>query len=152
MSDQHRQIPVLPERPRVHPIDGGIARSYSVGRQSFSRACQGGVLVLTITTNRALAGNVQASLMTTLNSADGNGWTKVPFVRSADAKTLTCRIMTEHPGLHTFRAEFSINGGVTWVRDNVPDAWVLIDPPQVDGLRLAVGRSEFYAASRPSLA
>ena len=74
--------------------------------------------------------------MTTLNSADGNGWTKVPFVRSADAKTLTCRIMTEHPGLHTFRAEFSINGGVTWVRDNVPDAWVLIDPPQVDGLRV----------------
>jgi hypothetical protein len=23
-----------------------------------------------------------------------------------------------------------------WVRDSVPDAWILIDPPQVDGLCL----------------
>ena len=41
MPIQHRQIPVLPERPRVHPIAGQICRSYPVGRQSFSRACQG---------------------------------------------------------------------------------------------------------------
>jgi hypothetical protein len=91
---------------------------------------------LTITAKRDLAGNVQASLMTTLNSTGGDIWANIPFVRSADARTLTCRIMTEHPGLHSFRAEFSVDRGATWVRDNVPDAWVLIDPPQVDGLRV----------------
>jgi len=136
MSDQHCIIPVIPERPRVHPIAGHIARSYPVGRQSFSRACQGETLTLNITADNPLEDNVQASLMTTLNSTDGNEWTKVPFVRFADARTLTCRIMTEHPGLHSFRAEFSVDRGATWVRDNVPDAWILIDPPQVDGVRV----------------
>jgi hypothetical protein len=136
MTDQRRLIPVLPERPRVHPIAERVVRSYPVGRQSFSRACQGKALALTITTDNPLPDNVQAGLMTTLLSPDANGWTTIPFVRSADARTLTCRVMTEHPGLHSFRAEFSMDRGVTWVRDNVPDAWVLIDPPQVDGLRV----------------
>lgn len=60
---------------------------------------------------------------------------KVPFVR-ADDRNLTCRIRPDHPGLHSFRAEFSLDRGATWLRDTVPDAWVLIDPPQVDGLRV----------------
>src|SRR5271156_2216549 len=131
----HRQIPILPERPRVHPIACEIRRSYPTGRQSFSRACQGEVLVLTIASCDPLPENVQASLMTTLNSDDGKSWTKVPFVRS-DERNLTCRITPDHPGLHSFRAEFSLDRGMTWLRDNVPDAWILIDPPQVDGLRV----------------
>jgi hypothetical protein len=135
MTTQHRQIPILPERPRVHPIDSQIRRSYPVGRQSFSRACKGEVLVLTITTRDPLPDNVQASLMTTLNSDGGNSWTKIPFVR-ADERNLTCRITPDHPGLHSFRAEFSLDRGATWLRDTVPDAWILIDPPQVDGLRV----------------
>ena len=73
--------------------------------------------------------------MTTKNSKGGNTWAAVPFVR-ADARTLTCRVRPKHPGLHSFRAEFSLDGGVTWLGDTVPDAWVLINPPQVDGLRL----------------
>jgi hypothetical protein len=135
MTTQHRRIPVLPERPRVHPISGRIARSYPVGRQSFSRACQGEILALTITTGDPLPDNVQASLATTLNANGGNAWTKVPFVR-ADERTLTCDIMPERPGLHSFRAEFSLDKGATWLGDTVPDAWILIDPPQVDGLRI----------------
>jgi hypothetical protein len=125
----------MPERPCVHPIAKQIYRSYPVGRQSFSRACQGGILSLTITTKNPLPDNVQACLMTTLNSKDGVKWAKVPFVRT-DARTLICRLTVEHPGLHSFRAEFSTNAGATWLRDTVPDAWVLIDPPQVDGLRV----------------
>ena len=70
MPSQHRRIPVLPERPRVHPIAGRICRSYPVGRQSFSRACQGEVLALTITTENPLPGNVQANLVTTLTATD----------------------------------------------------------------------------------
>jgi starch synthase (maltosyl-transferring) len=135
MTTQHRRIPILPQRPRVHPIDSQIRRSYPVGRQSFSRACKGEVLVLTITTRDPLADNVQASLMTTLNSDGGNSWTKIPFVR-ADERNLTCQITPHHPGLHSFRAEFSLDRGATWLRDTVPDAWILIDPPQVDGLRV----------------
>jgi glycosidase len=134
-NDQHRKIPILPERPRVHPIDSQIRRSYPVGRQSFSRACKGEVLVLTITTRDPLPDNVQASLMTTLNSDGGKSWTKVPFMR-ADERNLTCRITPDHSGLHSFRAEFSLDQGATWLRDTVPDAWILIDPPQVDGLRV----------------
>jgi starch synthase (maltosyl-transferring) len=44
--------------------------------------------------------------------------------------------MPERPGPYSFRAEFSLNRGTTWLRDTVPDAWVLVDPPQVDGLRV----------------
>ena len=33
MPLQYRRIPVLPARPRVHPIAGQIRRSYSIGRQ-----------------------------------------------------------------------------------------------------------------------
>jgi glycogen debranching enzyme-like protein len=135
MSTPHRKIPVIPERPRVHPIAGRIDRSYPVGRQSFSRACQGEELVLTITTGDALPENVQTNLATTLNSDGGNAWIKIPFER-ADERTLTCRIIPDRPGLHSFRAEFSLDKGITWLGDTVPDAWILIDPPQVDGLRI----------------
>ena len=135
MMTQHRQIPVLPERPRVHPIADDIHRSYPVGRQSFSRACTGVVLVLTITTPNPLPDNVEARLVTTLNSDDGKSWTKVPFVR-ADERKLICRLTPSNPGLHSFRAEFSLDRGETWLRDTVPDAWILVDPPQVDSLRI----------------
>ncbi len=133
MPNQHRQIPVLPFRPRVHPIADKVFRSYPVGRQSFSRACQGNVLSLRITTTKPLAQNVRAILATTLNSADGRSWTKVPFEREND-RTLLCCITPNHPGLHSFRAEFSLDGGTRWLGDTVPDAWILIDPPQVDAL------------------
>jgi starch synthase (maltosyl-transferring) len=135
MPSQHRQIPVIPERPRVQPMAGQIRRSYPVGRQSFSRAGQGEVLVLTITTKDRLPDHVQTRLLTTLNSTADHVWGEVPFVR-ADERTLTCRLTPGRPGLYSFRAEFSLDNGATWLRDTVPDAWVLIDPPQVDGLRI----------------
>ncbi len=135
MSNEHRPIPVLPRRSRVHPIAGHIARSYPVGRQSFSRACQGKVLELTITTVNPLAKNVEAILTTTLNSNDGKSWTQIPFRRDGE-RALKCCISPAHPGLHSFRAEFSLDGGSSWFRDTVPDAWILIDPPQVDALRI----------------
>jgi Glycogen debranching enzyme, glucanotransferase domain len=135
MPLQHRQIPLLPERPRVHPIDGEIRRSYPVGRQNFSRACKCETLVLTITTRDPLAENIQTKLATTMNSNDGISWIDVPFVR-ADERNLICRLTPDHPGLHSFRAEFSLDRGATWLRDTVPDAWILIDPPQVDALRI----------------
>ena len=90
---------------------------------------------MTITTGEALPDNVQISLATTLNSDGGNAWIKIPFER-ADERTLKCRIIPDRPGLHSFRAEFSLDKGVTWLGDTVPDAWILIDPPQVDGLRI----------------
>ena len=135
MPLKHRRIPVLPARPRAHPIAGQIYRSYPVGRQSFSRACQGEVLALTIAAEDPLPDDVQASLVTTLDSKGGQAWAATPFTRT-DARTLTCRITPEWPGLHSYRTEFSLDGGDTWLPDTVPDAWVLVDPPQVDGLRL----------------
>ena len=135
MPIQHRKIPLLPECPRIRPIAGKISRSYPVGRQSFSRACQGEILTLTITTGDPLPYDIQANLITTLNSKEGNSWNKIAFMLK-DSYTLVCRVMPKWPGLHSFHVEFSINQGASWARDTVPDAWVLIDPPQVDGLRL----------------
>ena len=135
MPIRHRTIPVLPECPRIRPIAGNICRSYPVGRQSFSRAYQGKILILTITTEDPLPGNISANIVTTLNSNDGNVWNTVPFVRD-DAHTLVCRVIPKWAGLHSFRAEFSMDKGTSWLRDSVPDAWILIDPPQVDCLCL----------------
>jgi hypothetical protein len=73
--------------------------------------------------------------LTTLASHDGNVWTEVPFLRTDD-HTLTCHVTPRWPGFHSYRAEFSLDGGTTWLRDTVPDAWALVDPPQVDGLCL----------------
>jgi hypothetical protein len=90
---------------------------------------------LTITTKDPLTGNIHANLVTTLNSKDGNEWDTVPFVRD-DAHTLVYRVTPIWSGLNPFRAGFSMDKGTSWLRDSVPDAWVLIDPPQVDGLCL----------------
>jgi hypothetical protein len=132
---QHRKIPVLPSRPHVHPLFGKLTRSYPVGRESFLRASQGIAIQLTISAIEPISDNVRVSLMATLGSSGAAAWSRVFFER-ADDRTLVCRIIPQHPGLHSFRAEFSLDGGSTWLRDNVPDAWVLVDPPQVDALRV----------------
>ena len=132
---RHRQIPVLPERPRVHPISSQIHRSYPTGRQNFSRACQGEIFTLTLTTEDPLLDTVQARLLTTLNSRPSDRWTEIPFER-VDARTLACHVPLTCSGLYSFRATFSRDNGATWLPDTVPDAWVLVDPPQVDALRL----------------
>jgi len=135
MTLTHRQIPALPQRPYSPPIAGKVFRSYPVGHQNFSRACQGKPLTLTLTMGDPIPGNVDASLVTTMASTDENVWTIIPFVQTGE-RTLTCQVTPGRPGLHAFRSEFSLDGGATWLRDAVPDAWVLVDPPQVDGLRL----------------
>lgn len=91
--------------------------------------------VLPETTEDPLQDNLQASLVTTINSKRGCTSVKVRFVR-ADKRTLACNIIPKFPGPYSFRAEFSLDRGTTWLHDTVPDAWVLIDPPQVNGLRL----------------
>jgi glycosidase len=92
-------------------------------------------MTLTITTDEPLADDIRANIITSMNSNEENEWEKVPLVR-IDDRTLSCQIKPKHPGLHSFRAEFSQDNGNTWFRDTVPDAWVLVDPPQVDSLRL----------------
>jgi len=133
----HRQIPILPERPRAHPISGRVTRSYPVGRQNVARACAVDVVSLTITTQDPLPSRVQARIVSTPNSNGLNDWATLPFVQT-DPRTLVCRMPSGRPGLKSFRAEFSLDGGASWVADTVPDAWILIDPPQVDGLRVYV--------------
>jgi hypothetical protein len=135
MASQHRRIPVLPECPIVLPIAGHISRSYPVGRQSFSRAFQGEVFSLIITMENPPPYNIMANLVTTINSNGDGTWNTIPFSYKND-RMLECRVIPVQPGLFSFRAEFSLDKGTTWIRDTVPDAWVLIDPPQVDGLRL----------------
>ena len=92
-------------------------------------------MTLTISTKDPLAPDVQVNLVTTLNSKTGDEDNEIPFVRAND-RTLVCQIAPYRSGLHTFRSEFSLDAGRTWLRDTVPDAWVLIDPPQVDALRV----------------
>lgn len=135
MTIHHHRIPVLPDRPVTYPIARQIFRSYPVGRQSFSRACKGKETTLTISTEEPLPAEIQANIITAMNSSEDNLWEKIPF-EHVDDRTLLCQIKPKHSGLHPFRAEFSLDNGATWFRDTVPDAWLLVDPPQVDGLRL----------------
>jgi hypothetical protein len=135
MTIHHRRIPTLPDRPVTYPIARQIHRSYPVGRQSFSRACKGKNMTLSITTEEPLPAKVQANIVTAMNLSGGDELEKIPFVR-VDDRTLLCQIAPKHPGLHSFSAEFSLDDGTTWFRDTVPDAWILVDPPQVEGLRL----------------
>ena len=135
MAIHPSRIPVLPKCPIIHPFDDHIIRSYPVGRQNFSRACQGEDLVLRIKTGSPLPKNIRANLVSTLDSINSKSWSKVPF-KIIDKRTLVCHVKPIHPGLHTFHAEFSLDNGDTWIRDSVPEAWILIDPGQVDGLRI----------------
>src|ERR1700749_5040241 len=103
----HRKIPALPARPHVHPLLGKITRSYPVGRESFLRACQCEMLELSITAEEPVAKNVRVSLMTNIGSRAGASWPPVLFER-VDEKPFICRVTPQHPGLHSFRAEFSL--------------------------------------------
>jgi len=132
---QRRHIPVLPDRPAAESVVRKAHRSYPVGRHLYSRAFAGKVLELTISAGDHFPPDVQARLVTALNSKRGEDPIEHPFVRSDD-KTFTCRIVPEHAGFYWFRTQFSADGGSTWFSDPVADAWVLVDPPQVDGLRL----------------
>ena len=135
MTIHHRRIPVLPKRPVTFPVSRQIFRSYPVGRQNFSRACKGRNMTLTITTEEAFPPGIKANILTTMNSRYGTEWEKYPFEK-IDDRIMECVFKPRRPGLHSFRAEFSMDNGISWSRDTVPDAWVLVDPPQVDGLRL----------------
>ncbi len=135
MSVTHRPIPALPACPRVQSIAKEIRRSYPTGRQEFSRAVSGGAMELTISASEPFGADVRANLVTTLNAKEAGEWTPVPFVR-VDERTFGCRIVPERTGLYSFWAQFSLDGGASWVHDPVPDAWVLVDPPQVDRMRM----------------
>lgn len=135
MAFQRRPIPDLPERGRTPSIVPYLWRSYPVGRQEFSRVVVGQPLNLSFWTSDHFPKPVQAILDTTLNAPSSGDWVSVPFTESDDT-AFTCSITPLKTGLYTFRARCSFDGGMTWIRDPVPDAWVLVDPPQVDGLRL----------------
>ena len=128
-------MPPLPTCPRTQSFSVDIRRSYSTGRQEFSRAFAGKELELTISTSGQFPQNAQATLVTTINASRPGEWLEVPFVRT-DIKTFTCKIVPERTGLYSFWTRFSIDGGKTWAHDPVPDAWVVVDPPQVDEMRL----------------
>ncbi|MGA2232874.1 MAG: alpha-amylase family glycosyl hydrolase [Tepidisphaeraceae bacterium] len=90
---------------------------------------------LSISTGKRFPPNARAILVTTINATHDGEWLEIPFALR-DEKTFTCRIVPEQPGLYSFWALFSLDGGATWQHDPVPDAWVLVDPPQADHLRM----------------
>ena len=135
MSVSHRPIPLLPASPRARSIADDVRRSYPTGRREFSRAICGSELVLTISTTTQFPANVRATLVTTMNADHPGGSTEIPFARG-DEKTLSCKLIPQRPGLYSFWARFSIDGGISWRNDPVPDAWVLVDPPDVDQMRM----------------
>ncbi len=130
-----RPIPPLPERPRVSPIGRGLRRSYPVGRQEFSRTYLGRTFEISVATDVPLPAQTLGCLDTTINSPASGEWITYPFERVSET-TFRCRITPQKTGFFAFRARASLDGGATWVHDAVPVAWVLVDPPQVDGLRL----------------
>lgn len=92
---------------------------------------------LSISSEAPFSENVLIELVTSIGVKNGAKLKSVPFDRVAPL-TFRCSLVPNQSGLQSFRAKFSLDGGMTWVSDTVPDAWVLIDPPQVDALRLYV--------------
>ncbi|HSI34113.1 MAG TPA: alpha-amylase family glycosyl hydrolase [Tepidisphaeraceae bacterium] len=137
MSVTRRPVPELPLAPRTRPIAADLHRSYPTGRKDFSRAFAGKPMALRLTSagGRFPAG-VRARLVTTINAAGPGQTTEAPFEASADGRVMSCEIVPGRPGLFSFHAEFSTDGGQTWRHDPIPEAWVLVDPPQVDRMRL----------------
>ncbi|CAN5825468.1 hypothetical protein BH11PLA1_BH11PLA1_00740 [soil metagenome] len=124
----HRRIPVLPGRPEPIQSRAGFHAPIRWAARA-SRACAGGVVLLTITT-QVSSHRAYRHHVSTPNSSGLDDWTTRPFVQTY-ARTLVCRMPSGRPGVKSFRAEFSLDGGATWSADTVPDAWILIDPPQV---------------------
>ena len=134
MAVTHRPIPSLPTFPRAKAIAKDIRRSYTTGRKEISRAFAGHAFEISITAGEEFPPNVRANLVTMINAADGKQ-TKIPFTFK-NSKTLTCQIVPAQTGLFSFWTQFSLDNGKTWQHDPVPDAWVLVDPAQVDALRM----------------
>jgi glycosidase len=135
MPTKHRQIPSLPERPRIRAVAGHITRSYTAGRQHFSRSVQGEIINVTIHSEDLIPTNISIRLMATRHANGNSNNLQAAFVR-IDDRTLTCHFTPDVPGLYSYRAEYSPDNGFTWIQDTVPDAWVLVDPKQADGVRL----------------
>ncbi|HVT80006.1 MAG TPA: alpha-amylase family glycosyl hydrolase, partial [Phycisphaerae bacterium] len=140
MSVKRRPVPALPEAPRAQLLAPDIRRSYPSGKQEFCRAFAGKQLELTITAGGDFPPKTRATLITNMNAKNVGGtagagdWIEVPFER-IDERTFMCRIVPQKTGLYSFWTRFSINGGMA-MRDSVPDTWVLVDPPQVDQMRM----------------
>ena len=130
----HRPVPPLPRCPKARSIAKEVIRSYPVGRQEFCRALAGSPMELKVSSPEPFPADVQANLLTMLNANSHGDWIDIPFERT-DERTFTCRVVPQVPGLYAFRARFTRDGGATWLQDPVPDAWVLVDPPQVDHMR-----------------
>lgn len=128
-------IPNLPDRPRAPVIGPSVRRSYPVGRQEFSRAYQGRVFEVSVTADIAPPEAMVLCLDTSLNASAQSNVATFPFER-VDEHTFRCRVTPERQGLFWFRARGSADSGASWIRDAAPDAWVMVDPPQIDGLTM----------------
>lgn len=128
-------IPDLPERPREAGLGVTVKRSYQAGRHRFSRAFAGQAFEVELVMDIPAGDEVRLCLDTTLNAMKSGEWISVPFDQ-VDARTFRCQIVPSRPGFFAFRARASIDAGATWIHDPVPMAWVMVDPPQIDGLRM----------------
>lgn len=135
MPVSRRPVPLLPKVPRARSIAADIRRSYPTGRQEFSRVFVGNSFEVTISTSGTFPRDIRLCLVTSINATEEGEWTEVTFDRR-DGQTFACKIVPTKPGLHLFWVRFSLDGGKTWLRDPVPDAWVLVDPATVDQLRM----------------
>lgn len=135
MPITHRPIPTLPDCPLARRIAVNLRRSYPVGRQEFSRGFASQQMEFSVSTDDQFPVGEQARLVTTINATKPGDRIETPYVM-VDAKTFVSHVTPENPGLYSVRTRYSSDGGSTWLRDPVPDAWVLVDPPQVDGMRL----------------
>ncbi|HEX8914577.1 MAG TPA: hypothetical protein VF796_19665, partial [Humisphaera sp.] len=149
-------VPQLQNCPRVRTIARSVSRSYPTGRQAFCRAFVGEPMDLSVRASEPVAADVRAALVTSIGAAGAASATQVPFER-VDERTFACRVVPDRPGLFWYRAQFSLDGGASWSHDAAPDAWVLVDPPQVDHLRLytlvpgASGSMAEWAAALPKI-
>ncbi len=135
MPVTRRPVPELPRVPRPLAIAKDLRRSYPTGKLEYSRALVGSAMELTLSTTTRFPAGLVAQMVTTLNTKPSEKRIEVPFERNDDW-TFTCRIVPDRPGLFSFWARFSLDGGKTWIHDPIPDAWVIVDPPQVDHMRL----------------
>lgn len=129
------EVPELPLRPRETALGVTVRRSYHAGRRHFSRASAGRTFEIVLTMDAPAGDGVRLSLDTTLNAPIPGEWVEVPFER-VEERMFRCQFVPSRPGFFAFRARASLDAGATWIHDPVPLAWVMVDPPQIEGLRM----------------
>ena len=132
---KYPKIPTLSNVPHAIDVSASVVRNYPVGRQKVSRLKKATPHLFSITFLQKAPEQIKIRLLSNFFNEAVQLIAEAYFVAISNT-VYTCKLIPLHCGHFNFKVEFSFDAGKTWQRDDVPDAWVLVDPPQADALLL----------------